>query len=588
MALNGSFNSSSYYSSSKEDYISLKFSWTATQDIAANTSTITWDLKCDRTASGYVMGGNFKVVIDGANVFETTRTDRIQLYRNTVIASGTKTLTHTSDGERSFSVSLNGAIYENNRNVSGTHSFTLNTIPRKATVTSAPNFTDEENPTITYSNLAGTKVEALDACISLTGTIDDIKYRPISKIGTSYTFTLTDAEREVLRNATLSGSNYRYVLFYIRTKISGNTYHHYLTKKLTIANSEPVFSDITIRDIGGGAALTNDSGNTLVKGKSVVSYSITAEPQKGATITSYLVENSGNKYTTASGTIYYPTSGNFSVTITDNRGNIVKQEITKPYIDYAAPKCAMSIVDTDTVAGAIDIELSGSWFNGRFGTSGIQNHLTYSYNVYDSNGNTAASGENLEMTNSDYSGNIFNKVFTVTGLNYQDTYTAHAFVNDTVGSVANAEQLVLKIMPVFDWSENDFNFNVPVSIGGVELDYIVEQGTTSGWTYRKWNSGIAECWKAQTLYTAFNTTWGSMYQSDSALTAQNYPLTFKERPVENVNISGGDGYAAWIYATNATAGNSTTKTGTYKLCRPTNVTASSYFYINIYVRGRYK
>ena len=25
-------------------------------------------------------------------------------------------------------------------------------------------------------------------------------------------------------------------------------------------------------------------------------------------------------------------------------------------------------------------------------------------------------------------------------------------------------------------------------------DYIVEQGTSGGWTYRKWNSGIAECW----------------------------------------------------------------------------------------------
>lgn len=25
-------------------------------------------------------------------------------------------------------------------------------------------------------------------------------------------------------------------------------------------------------------------------------------------------------------------------------------------------------------------------------------------------------------------------------------------------------------------------------------DYIVEQGTSGIWTYRKWNSGIAECW----------------------------------------------------------------------------------------------
>ena len=27
-------------------------------------------------------------------------------------------------------------------------------------------------------------------------------------------------------------------------------------------------------------------------------------------------------------------------------------------------------------------------------------------------------------------------------------------------------------------------------------DYVVEQGTKSLWTYRKWNSGIAECWCA--------------------------------------------------------------------------------------------
>lgn len=27
-----------------------------------------------------------------------------------------------------------------------------------------------------------------------------------------------------------------------------------------------------------------------------------------------------------------------------------------------------------------------------------------------------------------------------------------------------------------------------------DRDYIVEQGTSGIWTYRKWNSGIAECW----------------------------------------------------------------------------------------------
>ncbi|MDY3011429.1 MAG: hypothetical protein SOR93_09300 [Clostridiales Family XIII bacterium] len=28
----------------------------------------------------------------------------------------------------------------------------------------------------------------------------------------------------------------------------------------------------------------------------------------------------------------------------------------------------------------------------------------------------------------------------------------------------------------------------------LKVDYIVEEGTAGIWTYRKWNSGIAECW----------------------------------------------------------------------------------------------
>ena len=59
-------------------------------------------------------------------------------------------------------------------------------------------------------------------------------------------------------------------------------------------------------------------------------------------------------------------------------------------------------------------------------------------------------------------------------------------------------------MPVFDWSKNDFNFNVPVNIeGGLTVngmpvvggsDYVVEQGESGYWFYRKWNSGLCEMW----------------------------------------------------------------------------------------------
>lgn len=31
-------------------------------------------------------------------------------------------------------------------------------------------------------------------------------------------------------------------------------------------------------------------------------------------------------------------------------------------------------------------------------------------------------------------------------------------------------------------------------LNALKADYIVEQGTDGNWIYRKWNSGIAECW----------------------------------------------------------------------------------------------
>lgn len=45
-------------------------------------------------------------------------------------------------------------------------------------------------------------------------------------------------------------------------------------------------------------------------------------------------------------------------------------------------------------------------------------------------------------------------------------------------------------------------------------DYVVEQGTEGMWRYRKWNSGIAECWgytSAESI--ACTTQWGSAYYS---------------------------------------------------------------------------
>ena len=46
------------------------------------------------------------------------------------------------------------------------------------------------------------------------------------------------------------------------------------------------------------------------------------------------------------------------------------------------------------------------------------------------------------------------------------------------------------------------------------IDYIVDQGTSGIWYYRKWNSGVAECWGTQTNVSGTFADWGNIYSYD--------------------------------------------------------------------------
>ena len=66
MALSGSLKTDTYGN------MGLIFSWTATQNVAKNQSTIKWTLKSYGDSSNfYYMAGNFDVVIDGSNEYST-------------------------------------------------------------------------------------------------------------------------------------------------------------------------------------------------------------------------------------------------------------------------------------------------------------------------------------------------------------------------------------------------------------------------------------------------------------------------------------------------------------------------------------
>ena len=125
MALSGTVNSSGY----EGRYV--KLTWSATQSVANNNSTISWELKgAGKGQAGWYMSGGFYVEIAGNVVCNWSTDTRIKLYDGTSIASGSLTIGHNDDGSRSFSVNIQAGIYTYARNCSGSGSFALNTIAR--------------------------------------------------------------------------------------------------------------------------------------------------------------------------------------------------------------------------------------------------------------------------------------------------------------------------------------------------------------------------------------------------------------------------------------------------------------------------
>lgn len=362
---------------------------------------------------------------------------------------------HNNDGKKTLNVTAYFESGVSSGDITKTGSLVLTDIPRAGSIVSAPNFTDEGNPTITYSNPAGNSA-VVSACISLDGSKDDIAYRTIPATGSSYTFNLTEAERNVLRNACTT-ANSRTVRFYVKTVIGSNTYLSDLPKTLTIVNAHPTITP-TIKDTNATTiALTGDA-NKLIRYYSNAAVTIGAKALKGASIKSQKVVNGSKSFTNASGTITGSDNNTFKFTATDSRGNTTNKTVIQTTVNYVKLTCNIGGNTPDT-QGNFSFTVKGNYFAGNFGA--VSNTLQVYYR-YKSDGDY---GEWIAMTPSLLEGHTYSAVVNLTGLDYQTTYTFQAYAIDKLATVYTDEKPI-KASPVFDWSENDFNVNVDFNIRG--------------------------------------------------------------------------------------------------------------------------
>ena len=324
MAVSGTLNSSNYGGR----YI--QFSWTATQSVSNNASTISWTLKGAGDAQpSYYEAGGFKVTIDGDVVYSVSNDDRIKLYKGTTVASGTKTITHKSDGTRTFAVNIQAGIYYWAVNCSGSTTFTLTTIPRASSFT-VSNSSADMGTEVTFNITRASTAFTHKLTLTWGNKTSDIG----TGIATSKSWTPPLTLANDLPNSTSSGCTITCITYNGSTEIGRKT----LSMTLKVPSSvKPSISSVTISEGTDGLAskfgayIQNKSKLKVVTAASgaysstIKSYStkILNKTYSGSTITSNIIGSSG--------------SVSVAVTVTDSRGRTATTTKTVTVTAYSDP-----------------------------------------------------------------------------------------------------------------------------------------------------------------------------------------------------------------------------------------------------------
>ena len=310
---------------------SITLSWTlSSQSVANNTSTIKWTLKGSGSSGGgsWVMAGAFKAVINGKTVYSSDT--RIQLKKDQVISSGTTTITHNSDGTKSFSLSCEAGVYTYAVSVRANGTHTLNTIPRASGV-SATNAEMNGTSTISISRASSSFTHTLTYSFGNTsGTIiskttsTSVSWKPPLSLASQIPNAISGTCR--ITCDTYSGSS----------KIGTKS----CTLKLTVpASVKPTISSLTATRIDGDVP---SSWNSYIQTKSKAKLTINSPAGTyGSTISSYSITGGGYSSTESSFTTgFLNESGTvtFTAKITDSRGRTSDAKtVSITIVPYEAP-----------------------------------------------------------------------------------------------------------------------------------------------------------------------------------------------------------------------------------------------------------
>lgn len=374
MALSGSFNTTKY-STSSHGTLGLNVSWTATQNIANNTSTIKWTVKSNGTMSSgyYVKCYKVVVIINGTKVLNTTSDFNMYgdgKYKKT----GTITITHGSDGNKTVAMSAQANIYYSGDGnaQTGSKSFTLDKINRYALVSSITNFTNDVAndgyPKLVYTNPAGTSLTTgLKVRLAWNNEANYTDWVTLNDEGGEYTFTsstLTSANITSMLNAC-PDSNVLSLIVDLQSTMNEVEYHDKKTVTMNVVDANPTFS-VAPSFQDALPAIAGHSEIIVQKQSKLRIYHGTAQAQKGASLmpTPYSLNFNGQNYGFVDDYVEFDKpdlTGVYTATITavDTRGNFVSHSFDISILEWSAPTAECSLERQNSFNTDCDLKVIG-------------------------------------------------------------------------------------------------------------------------------------------------------------------------------------------------------------------------------------
>lgn len=471
------------YGNSDSRYpIRLYVTYSTTQDISSNTSTITCGMYVTTPTSWYNIGpwsdyngsyvGTSSLTFDGyLPNFAGTRT----------LASGKSfTVSHNSDGTGSATIYWKWGVnspWGGFVNPSGSFNITLPAIPRASSIT-CTTADIESNAVINISRASSNFTHTLTYAFgNLSGTI------ATKTSSTSISFSLPTTFYSQIPNAKSGVGTITCYTYNGSTHIGTSTCS--FTATVNADKSKPTLNPTIVDSNATTKTLTGDSSK-LIRYYSTASFTVGATARNSSTIKSQGCSHLGNNYSGSSGTIPNFQSGSFILSATDSRGFTTTQTINRTLIDYVKLTCSLS-GGAPSTSGVVTLQVNGYYWDGNFGAE--SNTLTVQYR-YKTQGGSYSDWTDITPTKSNdtYSGTV-----TISGLDYQTTYVFQARAIDKLSNITTNEQ-ARRTTPVFDWSKDNFNINGTLTINNQSLISVIKQ------------SVIDTVYPVGSIYIAYNHT----------------------------------------------------------------------------------